>query len=581
MASIIKKSGQKLARRWSRASVKAGEESREHIRENFVQRISHVRNVRLLVLEWSLLVIVLIMLAITQAFWFSDSYAEDAFVEGGTYTEATIGDVKSLNPLFATTSSEEVLSKLMFATITTVDYSGHLGNQLAQSVTASEDGKTWTVKLREGLKWSDGEPLTAEDVVFTVKLIQDKAVNTIYESNFEKVKVSADENGVISFSLAAPYADFISALEVPVLPKHILGEVSAQNLVENSFSNAPVTSGAFSYNATQAGRGGKSDVYYLTANDDYFLGKPLLDSFLVHTYDTKQDLIDAVNAGEVTATAELSGADAEFVWSGNFLERNSSLDLGAFVFFNTARGVVSSRDMRLAIRSGIDLAKIRAAAPDTVKLDYPLLSSQIELSKYPEVPGYDFAASEARVSELLAGKDENAKYLDIATVDSGYLPAVANVLKEELTRLGFEPTVTVYAEDQDFVSNIIAKRSYDILVYSVELGTEPDLLPYYYSTQASASGLNLSNYRNALVDDLLLAARETMDANLRRAKYESFLTYFVNDAPAIGLYQPNLTYYYNKNVRTFGDHVRLATGIDRFTDVTDWAVNKATKNKTP
>ncbi|MBR2725979.1 hypothetical protein IKE87_01800 [Candidatus Saccharibacteria bacterium] len=581
MADIIKKSGRRLARRWSKASVKAGEESREHIRENFVQRISHVRNVRLLVLEWSLLVIVLIMLAVTQAFWFSDSYAEDTFVDGGTYTEATLGDVKSLNPLFATTSSEEALSELMFSRIVAVDYSGHLGDQLAQSITASEDGRTWRVKLKEGLEWSDGEPITPEDVVFTIELIQNKDVNTIYESNFEKVKVSIDENGTIVFNLSAPYADFISALEVPVVPKHILEGASTANLVENNFSNTPVTSGAFLYNALQAGKGGKDDVYYLAANDKYFLGKPMLDSFAIHTYDTKQDLIDAVNAGEVTATAELSGADAEFVWSSNFLKRNSTLDLGAFVFFNTSRGVVASREMRSVIRSGINLTKIREAAPDTAKLDYPLLSSQIELSKYPEIPGYDFASSQAKVAELLAGKDENAKYLDIATVDAGYLPAVANALKEELASLGFEPTVTIYDEDQDFVSNIIAKRSYDILVYSVELGTEPDLLPYYYSSQASASGLNLSNYRNSLVDDLLLAARETMDENLRRAKYETFLTYFVNDVPAIGLYQPNLTYYYNKNVRTYSENLKLATAIDRFTDVTDWAVNKATKNKTP
>lgn len=581
MADIIKKNGQKIASRWTRASAKAGEESREHIRENFLQRISHIRSVRLLVLEWSLLIIMLIMLAITQAFWFGDSYAVDVFVPGGTYTEATLGDVKSLNPLFATTSSEETLSKLLFARITTVDYSGHIGNQLARSITASEDGRTWTVHLRDGLKWSDGQPITADDVIFTIDLIQSKDVNTIYKSNFEKVKVSTDESGAIVFQLAAPYADFTSALEVPIVPKHILQDANRKNLIENSFSNAPVTSGAFSYNATQAGKNGKSDVYYLTANPDYYLGRPMLDSFAVHTYGTKQDLIDAVNAGEVTATMELSGADSEYVWSSNFIKRNSTLDMGAFIFFNTTRGAVASRDMRASIRSGIDIAKIREAAPDTVKLDYPLLESQIKLSKYPEIPGYDFAASQARIAELLREGGENAKYLDIATVDSGYLPAVANALKEELERLGFQPSVTTYAEGQDFVSNVIAKRSYDILVYSVELGTEPDLLPYYYSTQASPSGLNLSNYRNALVDDLLLAARETMDINLRRAKYETFLNYFVSDVPAIGLYQPNMTYYYNKNVRTYGESVRLATDIDRFTDITDWAVTHATKDKTP
>ena len=124
-------------------------------------------------------------------------------------------------------------------------------------------------------------------------------------------------------------------------------------------------------------------------------------------------------------------------------------------------------------------------------------------------------------------------------------------------------------------------RNYDILVYEIELGSDPDLLPYYHSSQASSGGLNLSNYRNFLVDDLLLGARDTTDEKLRIKKYESFLEYWVNEAPAIALYQVNMTYFYNQNVRTFGDDVRLVTPLDRFSDVTDWATSKSTKNKTP
>ena len=84
-----------------------------------------------------------------------------------------------------------------------------------------------------------------------------------------------------------------------------------------------------------------------------------------------------------------------------------------------------------------------------------------------------------------------------------------------------------------------------------------------------------------MVDDLLLGARDTLDQKIRIKKYETFLKYWVNDTPAIALYQPNLNYFYNKNTKTFGDSVKLVTSIDRFTDVTDWAVNKSTKNKTP
>lgn len=578
MANSLKKRGQKFLQKFSRASLKASEEGKEHIKENVVERVSHIKNVRLLIFEWGLLVFALIMLAAAQAFWFGDSYAEDTYTIGGTYTEATIGDVNSLNPLFATTNSEKVLSKLLFATIVTVDYSGHPSDQLAKSVTPSENGKRWTVILKDGLKWSDGEPITSDDVIFTAELIKNPAVDTIYEANLSNVKVSMGENGEVVFDLPTPYADFMSALNIPVVPKHILENTDPKTLVENSFSNAPVTSGAFSYNALQTNPGNSEKVFYLSNNPDYYQGGPLLNSFSVHTFANKDDIINAVNSGSVSATAELSDADADRIGSKQFYKKNASINSGAFVFFNLKRDFTKNVELRNAIRQGIDLEKIRSIASDTTALDYPLLESQIQISTYPALPAQDFEAAKTKIAEI---SGENSIHLEIVTVNSGYLPSVANAVAEELKNLGIETDVVTFDENQDFITNIISKRSYDILIYEIGLGAEPDLLPYYHSSQASTAGLNLSNYRNNLVDDLLLGARDTLDEALRIKKYESFLEYWVNDVPAIGLYQPNLTYYYNRNVRTFSNDLRLVAPIDRFTDITNWAVNKTTKNKTP
>ena len=305
----------------------------------------------------------------------------------------------------------------------------------------------------------------------------------------------------------------------------------------------------------------------------------MVNSFAVHTYADKKDIIAALNAGSVTATAELTEAERDLVTSGQFLEKNSSLNSGAFVFFNTKNASVKSADMRKAIRQGIDIAKVREQAPNTVSLDYPLLSSQITLNTYPEIPAYDAEGAKNAIKEIMG--EEELPTLTIATVNVGYLPNVAKNIAEQLEELGFKTDLMVYEENQDFITSVIAQRSYDLLVYEVELGADPDLIAYYHSSQASNGGLNLSNYRNFLVDDLLLGARDTMDQELRVKKYESFLDYWVNDAPAIGLYRPNLTYYYNQNVRTFSNNVRLVTALDRFVDINDWAVTKATKNKTP
>lgn len=577
MANSLKKRGQKIFNKFSRVSLKAGEESKEHIKENLIGRFSHIENVRLLVFEWVLLVLMLVMFAATQAFWFGDSYAENAFTSGGIYTEATVGDVNSMNPLFATTNSEKVLSRLMFATISANDYSGHAGIGLAESIMPSEDGKVWKVKLRDGLKWSDGEDLTNEDVLFTIDLIKNPAVNSIYGSNLKGVKISEGEENEIIFTLPSAYADFITALNFPVVPKHILGDADPKTLVEHSFSKSPVTSGAFSFNAMQSGASAEERIYYLTSNPYYYEGKTLLSGFSVHTYKAQDKIINALNSGVVTATAELSEVDNDKV-SAAFLRKNSSLSSGAFIFFNTTSGATKNLDLRKAIRKGINLENLRAEAPETVALNYPLLSSQIKLSNYPALPEENFEEAKNIIAEIAGEEQIN---LNIVTVNSGFLPKISEELERELRELGINATTTVYEEDQDFVSNIIAKRNYDILIYEIELGADPDLLPYYHSSQASATGLNLSNYRNALVDDLLLGARDTIDGDLRAKKYESFLTYWVDDVPAIGLYQPNLTYYYNKNVRTFGNDVRIVTALDRFCDINAWAVTKTTKNKTP
>ena len=106
MTKSLKKRGQNFWNKFSVVSQKASKDSKEHVRENLIQRVSHIKNIRLLILEWGLLAVALIMIAAAQAFWLRASYSEEAYTSGGTYIEATIGEVDSLNPLFATTDSE-------------------------------------------------------------------------------------------------------------------------------------------------------------------------------------------------------------------------------------------------------------------------------------------------------------------------------------------------------------------------------------------------------------------------------------------------------------------------------------------
>ena len=577
MEKGIKKRGHKIVRRVSRLSKRAGEEGREHIRENFIDRISHVKNVRLLILEWALLVLAIIMLSITQAFLYAESYAVTTFTSGGTYSEATLGRVNSLNPLFATTNSEKTLSRLMFLTLSSVDYSGHIGLGLADSIKTDDTGKVWTVRLRSGLNWSDGEPITNRDVIYTVNTIQSPAVISPYSSNMAGVTVS-ESDGDLVFTLSTPYANFSSALEFPILPAHILKDVAPNLLLEDAFSSAPITSGAFSFKASQSIGSLGEKIVYLAPNEDYYEGTPLLDSFAVHAYLDDDDIISALNSGSVTATADLLPTDADKITSSSIYEKQTALNSGVFLFFNTTNSIFNNKNLRKAVQQGIDMRSLRAPVGDEADLDYPFLSTQIDLKDLPALPEYNPDAAKDVIKG--AGLDQNNP-VRIATINTGYFPALAENLKFQLENLGFNVTTDIMAPDQDFLVNVIRPRNYDILLYEIELGSDPDLFAYYHSSQVTENGLNLSNYSNSFASDALLAARRTIDVPLRNAKYSTFLKFWVEDVPAIGIYQANLSYFVNKNVRSFSPDNRLVTPTDRFEDVILWATEKTSKNRTP
>jgi len=571
-----KKRGQKLAKRWEVFSERAREESKEHIQEKIIDRLPNAKRVRLLILEWCLLVVVIISLALTQAFWYKQSYSTMAYVDGGTYIEATIGRVNSLNPLFATTESEKALSKLMFATISTIDYSGHVGLGLASSIVPDETGKVWSVTLKEGLKWSDGEPITLDDVIYTVNLTKDPTINTIYSSNFAGVTIERQGDTLI-FALPSAYADFDSTLNLPILPAHILADVPASQLLEHSFSTNPITSGAFTFNALQNVSSEGERIVYLAANPYYYKSQPMLNSFAIHTYDTTEEIVAAVSTGEVTATAELSAGYRSQLPEDTVYEKQTSLASGVFAFLNTTSSLLNNVTVRQAIQKGVNIQEIRSVLGDEYPLDYPLLTTELNVDELPKLPAYDPTAAR----EELRNAGVEGHTIRLATISTGYFPQLAEQWKTQLEQLGFVVDLSIYNPGQDFVVNIIRQRNYDILLYEVEFGADLDLFAYYHSSQATNTGLNLSNYANALVDDLILSSRSTMSITGRAAKYETFLKRWVSDVPAIGIYQVSLVYFFNKNVQSFSEDDRLIYAIDRFNDVEYWAVNRAEKNRTP
>jgi peptide/nickel transport system substrate-binding protein len=132
---------------------------------------------------------------------------------------------------------------------------------------------------------------------------------------------------------------------------------------------------------------------------------------------------------------------------------------------------------------------------------------------------------------------------------------------------------TQLVKPEDIQQNVIIPRSYDVLLYELAIGSDPDVYAYWHSSQATDHGFNLSEYKVPQADDALDSARSRSDPALRIAKYHTFIQRWLADVPAIGLYRPNLTYIQTKGVTSFSAR-NIADPIDRYENVRFWSASK-------
>lgn len=565
----------------------------EHFRDFFVSRLPNVREVRLWVVEWGLLVLVVFLLAIVQIFWYTDAFKTEAYVEGGSFAEATYGRVNSLNPLYVSSSSERALARLMFVNLVAPDNSGHLKGELAKSVKMSDDGLEWTLTMRDNIYWSDGEPITVDDALFTIDLIKNNDAKTTVGNGLSYVDVERVDDSTIKFKLPSIYLNFMEILEIPVVPKHILGDISPALIYESDFSLNPVVSGAFKLNAIQ-NSGSTTDsaqTIYLMRNDYYYKGKARLDNFVIKAYTSREDIIAAMNNAEVNATAALDSGDYRRLPRGiNF--RNAVTNGAAYAFMNTSTGIMKEVKVRKAVAQGVNVKEVIGENLLGRRIKYPILEEQASGLDMPSILKYDFDAAKNLLKDagyqyngdkLVDGEGKQIQ-VKLAVQKRDEITPVAEAFADQMRALGFDVNLAIFDESTssgDFFTTVIARRDYDILFYEIDLGINIDMFTYYSSTQANESGWNFSNYNNALADDALLSARMTLDDDLRKAKYESFLKHWAEDVPSIGLYRSAMSYYYSDNVKIFSENIHMTDALDRFQGVEHWASKKDLVNLTP
>ena len=582
---ISKKGLKKRARRAEGVTIR-------HARRFIFKRLDKARDVQRHVIMWLIAVALLIGLSGVQLAWFREGYVASANYSGGVFAEGTVGAIDTLNPIYADSSSEEAISRLVFSRLLEYDSKGVLGPEIASGYSVDKAGTTYAFTIRDNIRWHDGTKLTVDDVLFTFELLQKGATRSALRG-WDTVTIKKVDDKTISFTVSSIIAAFPHAIaSVPILPKHTLESVSPSNLLESDFSKQPIGTGPFVVRLIQEVDPNKSEkVILLDSNPDYFKGRPQLDRFELHTYASTNDLAKALKNSEISGASGLESRQIENLADNKYSVVAQPVAGGVYTLFNTIKEPLNDKRVRKALQLSLDTGLVRKKlALEVPAMDYPLTNQQVATGITTKVDSINVARAnelldEAGYSVVDGVRTKGGKPLTLSMVTvQGEYEQILPTLVDQWKQIGVEVTTTVYDPTdvtQRFVQDILQARNYDILVYPITVGGDMDVYAYWHSSQANARSFNFSNYSNRISDDALNSARTRLEPDLRLRKYNTFVGQWVQDVPAIGLYQSVLYYAHASGTKTFSANNILISAPDRYSDVLYWTANEQSLYKTP
>ena len=578
---------------FSKRALKAETTSTRHARKFVVAKLDSLRNVKQHVIAWLAVIGVLILAVALQMSWYQQAYRTTAWKEGGTYAEAVMGPINTLNPLFATTSAEQSASRLLFSSLYTYDDTGSLSDDIATSLEMTPGGKEYIVKMRDDAMWSDDVKLTAKDVVFTVDLMKSADVRSVMYGNWTDVTAEALDDHTIKFTLPAQYASFQHAMTFSILPSHILEGIAPGSIRQSTFSVSPVGSGPFTLRLLQNSPDGSHKIANMSASENYYKGAPQLARFELHGYEDQEDMVRALQTGEVNAAAGTSIPTSDL--PDSFTAKEYPINSGVYALFNTDSPIFKSDKMRRALQIGTDLQDIRSAVGyESPELHLPFVNGQLTGKDVPKAPKLNVSAAKrlldsagwkhSRGKDVRQNKSGQPLEISLVTVKDPTYEKVLERLAGQWRNLGFKVNTDIKdpsSPTQDFVQTTLQPRAYDVLVSKLVIGADPDVYAYWHSSQATSDGRNVANYRDGTADEALASARTRVEVDLRNEKYKLFAKQWLQDAPAIGLYQSVMQYVYRPSVQPDIASRGMPSDADRFSNVRYWSAQQVPVYKTP
>ncbi len=584
---------------------------------------------------------------------------------GGSYTEGIIGQPRIINPLYL--SNQDVdrdIVEVIFSGLMKYDENGQIIKDLIQDYSVQGEGKIYEVTLKENLLWHDGEPITADDIIFTINLAQNPEYQSPLRIKWAGIIAEKTTSRTVVFKLPKKYAGFSETLTIKILPKHIFENVSPQNLplslVDEKYL---VGSGPFKVKKIHHEQNGFVKKIILERNKNFHEGEPFLKELSFAFFSDEKDLKKAIKLEEIngfsvndisqfknelksfttysiavpryfaiffnaknegvfkdsTLKNALSFATnkeaiikniffekAQIVNSPilptffdfNQIENNSTFDITkaqeltqAFlnkssqkIYFTSNLSTGSSGEEVKMLQTC--LAKFSDVYPNgeingtfgpktkaaVIKFQEKYANEVLAPSNITKGTGDVKTSTRAKLNEVCFPKEPlgSSVAITLTTCDKFPLPEIAQELKAQWDLAGFETTIEKVSL-ADLQNTVLAKNSFNILLFGEALGAIPDPFPFWHSSQRDYPGLNIANYSSKTADALLEKARESSTEQERQDNLEKFQDILIKDSPAIFLVRPDYIYALSSGIKGFNIQ-KITEPSKRFSLTEEWYV---------
>lgn len=503
---------------------------------------------------------------------------------GGKYTEGMVSAPRYINPILAQTSQADAdLVRIVYDSLFVRGKDGSLENHLAERYEISDGGKKYTVYLRPGIKWHDGEDFTAEDVVYTIKTLQDPTFKSPLRSMWLGVEVVARDQNVVEFTLKKEYFGFIENLTIGILPKHIWQGIAGDTFLLSEFNLTPIGTGPYRFVESEKNANGNILSIELEANPDYFLGRPYIENFSLYFYENQEALLTAYNKKQIDGIYNIRPEDREGIAARNGTSV-TAIDFPRIfgVFWNITKSVpLADIKVREALAYAINRDTIvqNIMRGDASPAYGPLLPFMVGYTDLDSTPRFDKAKAENILDEAgwkkaesgIREKDGKVLRFTLVVPDWPELVATGEELKNQLKEVGVDVELSVQpaAEVQQ---GALKNRDYEAILFGQAAYLQSDPFSFWHSSQKGEGGLNFSLFENKEADETLEKLRTaTTDENAQKDLYKKFQEIFYKEHPALMLYSPKYLYVQTNDIKGL-DTNRINTPSGRLSNVMNWYI---------